>query len=106
MNADDVQPRPGDIVALYDARLKGRKGIQTYEQHIGSVEDALVGVIIDFDPKGKHKIKALQVERGVPGEMSYRCDDLKSGRIVVSPLQRLRLGLIPAGISGWALRWT
>ena len=33
----------------------------------------------------KHKLRVLQVERGVPEEVSYRCDDLKSGRVVVSP---------------------
>ena len=34
----------------------------------------------------KHKLRVLQVERGVPEEVSYRCDDLKSGRVVVSTL--------------------
>jgi hypothetical protein len=43
-----------------------------------------VGVVVDFEVKNKHKVKVLQVERGVPGEVSYRLDDLKSGRAMVS----------------------
>ena len=77
------EPRPGDVVALHDTRLKGRKGIQSYEQHVGSVEDPLVGVIAEYEPKNKRKIKVIQVDRGVIGEISYRLDDVKSGRVVV-----------------------
>ncbi|ORX37347.1 hypothetical protein BD324DRAFT_625771 [Kockovaella imperatae] len=77
------EPRAGDIAAFHDARFKGRKGLSSYEQHVGSVEDPLLGIVVDFDQKGKHKVKVLQVERGVPGEVSYRCDDLKSGRMKV-----------------------
>lgn len=77
-------PRPGDVAALYDARFKGQKGIKGYTQHVGSVEDALVGVVSEYDTRGKHKMRVLQVERGTPDEVSYRLDDLKSGRVVVS----------------------
>ncbi|BEI80594.1 hypothetical protein CcaverHIS002_0111230 [Cutaneotrichosporon cavernicola] len=76
-------PRPGDVAALYDARFKGQKGLKGYTQHVGSVEDALVGVIGEYETKGKHKIRVLHVERGSPDEVSYRLDDLKSGRVVI-----------------------
>lgn len=77
-----VKPRPGDIAAFYDAKLKGKKGLHTYSQHVGSVEEPLVGVISEFEDR-KHKLRVLQVERGVPDEVSYRCEDLKGGKIVV-----------------------
>ncbi|KAK8858659.1 hypothetical protein IAR55_002888 [Kwoniella newhampshirensis] len=77
------EPRPGDIAAFYDARLKGKKGLHTYNQHVGSVEEPLVGVVVEFEER-KHKMRVLQVERGVPEEVSYRCEDLKSGKILVS----------------------
>lgn len=93
------EPRPGDVVALFDARLKGKKGLQGYTQQVGSVEDALVGVIQDFDQKNKHKLRVLQVERGHPEEVSYRLDDLKSGRVVVS-----RVGQWASRLAGWQLR--
>ncbi|KAI9634950.1 uncharacterized protein MKK02DRAFT_37826 [Dioszegia hungarica] len=76
------EPRAGDIAAFYDAKLKGKKGLSSYNQHVGSVEDPLVGVIAESEQK-KHKLRVMQVERGVSEEVSYRCDDLKSGRIVV-----------------------
>nr|ODN93909.1 hypothetical protein L203_00077 [Cryptococcus depauperatus CBS 7841] len=81
------EPRPGDIATFYDAKLKGKKGLHTYSQHVGSVEDPLVGVVSDFEER-KHKLRVLQVERGIPDEVSYRCEDLKSGKIIV-----YRLGL-------------
>jgi len=74
----------GDIAAFHDARFKGRKGLSSYEQHVGSVEEPLLGIVVEFEQKGKHKVRVLQVERGVPEEVSYRLDDLKSGRVVVS----------------------
>ena len=39
--------------------------------------------MVDFETKNKHKVKVLQVERGVPEEVSYRLDDLKTGRVAV-----------------------
>nr|ODN99813.1 hypothetical protein L204_02253 [Cryptococcus depauperatus CBS 7855] len=81
------EPRPGDIATFYDAKLKGKKGLHTYSQHVGSVEDPLVGVVSDFEER-KHKLRVLQVERGIPDEVSYRCEDLKSGKVIVC-----RLGL-------------
>ncbi|ODO10042.1 hypothetical protein I350_02267 [Cryptococcus amylolentus CBS 6273] len=76
------EPRPGDIAAFYDAKLRGKKGLSTYSQHVGSVEEPLVGVVAEFEER-KHKLRVLQVERGVPEEVSYRSEDLKSGRILV-----------------------
>ncbi|KIR75574.1 myosin I binding protein [Cryptococcus deuterogattii CA1014] len=60
----------------------GKKGLHTYSQHVGSVEEPLVGVISEFEDR-KHKLRVLQVERGVPDEVSYRCEDLKGGKVVV-----------------------
>lgn len=80
-------PRAGDVAALYDARFKGQKGLKSYTQQVGSVEDPLVGIVSEYESKGKHKVRVFQVERGVPDEMSYRLDDLKSGRVVVSRRQ-------------------
>lgn len=78
-----IQPRPGDIAAFYDAKLKGKKGLSSYTQNVGSVEEPLLGIVSESETK-KHKLRVLQVERGTPEEVSYRCDDLKSGRVVVS----------------------
>jgi len=57
--------------------------LSSYTQNVGSVEEPLVGIVSESETK-KHKLRVLQVERGVPEEVSYRCDDLKSGRVVVS----------------------
>jgi hypothetical protein len=104
----DLKPRPGDIAAFYDAKLKGKKGLSSYTQNVGSVEEPLVGIVSESETK-KHKLRVLQVERGVPEEVSYRCDDLKSGRVVVSLSSRLRalisqLVLIATGIQTRRLR--
>lgn len=61
------QPRPGDIAAFHDAKLKGKKGLSSYNQHVGSVEEPLVGIISESETKNKHKLRVLQVERGVSG---------------------------------------
>ncbi|WWC70854.1 uncharacterized protein I206_104806 [Kwoniella pini CBS 10737] len=75
-------PRPGDIAAFHDAKLKGKKGLSTYNQHVGSVQEPLIGIVAEFEDR-KHKLRILQVERGVPEEVSYRCEDLKSGKIII-----------------------
>lgn len=66
------------------------------------MEEPLVGIISEVEQK-KHKLRVLQVERGVcpsqfracaplnritadsqaSDEVSYRCDDLKTGRVIV-----------------------
>lgn len=76
---------PGDIIALYDAKLKGHKGLQTYHQHVGEQEPC-VGVIQDFEPK-KAKAKVLQASQSVAHQavdnVSYRLEDLKSGTVKI-----------------------
>lgn len=54
---------PGDIVLLQDAKLKGHKGIHTYNQTVG-VGEPLVGVISEFEPK-KSKIRVFQANQHV-----------------------------------------
>lgn len=76
-------PRPGDIVAIHDGKFKGKKGLSSYHQQVGSIQDPLIAIVHEFDPRNKHKLRCLQVERGVPSEISYRLDDLKSGRVFV-----------------------
>jgi hypothetical protein len=81
--AADVMP--GDVLALYDARLKGHKGIQSYSQHIG-VEEPCVGVVTEIEAK-KFKIRVLQANQHVSQQtiesVSYRLEDLKSGQVKV-----------------------
>lgn len=76
-------PRPGDIVAIHDGKFKGKKGLSSYHQQVGSIQDPLIAIIHEYDLKNKHKLRCLQVERGVPSEISYRLDDLKSGKVFV-----------------------
>lgn len=59
---------PGDIVALYDARFKGHKGIQTYHQTVGAGEP-LVGIVSEFEPK-KSKIRVFQANQHVGQQVS------------------------------------
>jgi hypothetical protein len=47
------------------------------------VQEPLVGVVGEYEAR-KGKMRVLQVERGVLSEVSYRCEDLKRGKIVVS----------------------
>lgn len=64
--ASDIMP--GDVVALYDARLKGHKGIHTYHQTVGAPEP-LVGIISEFEPK-KSKIRVFQANQHVGQQVS------------------------------------
>jgi hypothetical protein len=74
---------PGDVVELKDAKFKGHKGIQSYNQHVGAGEP-LLGVVSEFEPK-KSKVKIFQANQHVGQQtveaVSYRLDDLKSGTI-------------------------
>ncbi|KAH7908826.1 hypothetical protein BJ138DRAFT_1156731 [Hygrophoropsis aurantiaca] len=96
---------PGDIIALYDARLKGHKGIQTYHQSVG-VGEPLIGVVHEFETK-KSKVRVYQANQHVGQQVrglnrfarsfmltsknnlqtvesaSYRLEDLKSGHVKV-----------------------
>jgi hypothetical protein len=76
---------PGDVIALYDAKLKGHKGLQSYSQHVGAQEPC-VGVVSDVEAK-KFKIRALHANQHVSQHavesVSYRLEDLKSGQVKV-----------------------
>ncbi|KAJ7075808.1 hypothetical protein B0H15DRAFT_791412 [Mycena belliarum] len=90
-SAASVQKRlsdimPGDIVVLFDAKLKGHKGLATYTQAVGAGEP-LVGIVSEFEPK-KSKIRVFQANQHVGHQTveaaSYRLEDLKSGIVKVS----------------------
>ncbi|KAH9980039.1 hypothetical protein BGW80DRAFT_1164070 [Lactifluus volemus] len=76
---------PGDVVVLRGARLKGHKGLQSYNMSAGESAPC-VGVVSEFDAK-KVKLKALQANQRVGQatveSVSYRLEDLKSGTIKV-----------------------
>lgn len=59
---------PGDVVALYDAKLKGHKGLTSYHQDVGTGEP-LVGVVSDFEAK-KSKIKVFHANQHVGQQVS------------------------------------
>ncbi|KAJ7094222.1 hypothetical protein C8R43DRAFT_266898 [Mycena crocata] len=89
-SAASVQKRlsdimPGDIVAIFDAKLKGHKGLATYNQTVGAGEP-LVGIVSEFEPK-KSKIRVFQANQHVGHQTveaaSYRLEDLKSGIVKV-----------------------
>ncbi|KAJ7456720.1 hypothetical protein B0H11DRAFT_2065078 [Mycena galericulata] len=89
-SAGSVQKRlsdimPGDIVALFDAKLKGHKGLAAYSQTVGAGEP-LVGIVSEFEPK-KSKIRVFQANQHVGHQtveaVSYRLEDLKSGIVKV-----------------------
>ena len=54
---------PGDIVVVDDAKFKGHKGLQSYNQTVG-VGAPLVGIVSDFEPK-KSKVKVYQANQHV-----------------------------------------
>jgi hypothetical protein len=54
---------PGDVVELYDAKLKGHKGLQSYHQDVGAGEP-LVGIVNEFEVK-KSKVKIFQANQHV-----------------------------------------
>ena len=76
---------PGDIVWMHEAKLKGHKGIQTYNQNVGAGEP-LVGVVGEFESK-KFKIRVFQANQHVGQQtvesVSYRLEDLKSGVVKI-----------------------
>jgi len=76
---------PGDVVELYDAMLKGHKGLQSYHQNVGAGEP-LVGIVNEFEPK-KSKVKMFHANQHVGQQtvesVSYRLEDLKSGVVKI-----------------------
>lgn len=91
-SASSVQRRiadilPGDVIAFWDAKLKGHKGLQTYSQTVGTGENGpLVGVVSEVESK-KCKVRVWQANQHVGQQtvenVSYRLEDLKSGVVKV-----------------------
>ncbi|KAI0337466.1 hypothetical protein BDW22DRAFT_1339769 [Trametopsis cervina] len=82
---------PGDIITVHDAKLKGHKGLQIYNQTVGSGEPVFA-IIGDFEVK-KSKVKAFQANQHVGHDsvesVSYRLEDLKSGSVKVCPVYQI-----------------
>ena len=82
-NGSTIQRRvsdimPGDVVALYDAKLGGRKGLTGYHQQAGSAGEPLVGIVSEFEPK-KSKIKVFQANQHVGQQQVSIFDDWYTG---------------------------
>ncbi|KAJ9100021.1 hypothetical protein QFC19_005839 [Naganishia cerealis] len=75
---DDIQI--GDIVVLHDVKLKGKKGLLSYTQQAGSVQEPVFAICSHVDDK-KTKIKVYQYDRGHPDNVTYRLDDVQSGLV-------------------------
>ncbi|KIK41035.1 hypothetical protein CY34DRAFT_86122 [Suillus luteus UH-Slu-Lm8-n1] len=78
---------PGDVIAFWDAKLKGHKGLHTYSQTVGAGENSpLVGVVSEVESK-KSKVRVWQANQHVGQQtvenVSYRLEDLKSGVVKV-----------------------
>ncbi|KAG1768504.1 hypothetical protein EDD22DRAFT_872083 [Suillus occidentalis] len=78
---------PGDVIAFWDAKLKGHKGLHTYSQTVGAGENGpLVGVVSEVESK-KSKVRVWQANQHVGQQtvenVSYRLEDLKSGVVKV-----------------------
>jgi len=55
---------PGDVIALYDAKMKGHKGFAGYSIVVGSAEEPLLGIVSDFNASGKRvKVKVFAVNQ-------------------------------------------
>ncbi|KAG1723027.1 uncharacterized protein EDB91DRAFT_1240155 [Suillus paluster] len=78
---------PGDVIAFWDAKLKGYKGLHAYTQTVGIGENGpLVGVVSEVEGK-KSKVRVWQANQHVGQQtvenVSYRLEDLKSGHVKV-----------------------
>ena len=83
-NGSAVQRRvsdimPGDVVALYDAKLGGRKALTSYHLEVGGSGEPLVGIVSEFETK-KSKIKVFQANQHVGQQVGIFND-----RYTVSP---------------------
>lgn len=71
---------PGDIIALYDAKMKGHKGFAGYSIVVGSVDEPLLGIVSEFSASGKKvKVKVFavnQLPNAYPVSSSF---DVKTG---------------------------
>ena len=55
---------PGDIIALYDAKMKGHKGLASYSVLVGGADEPLLGIVSEFSVSGKKvKVKAFAVNQ-------------------------------------------
>ena len=54
---------PGDVIVVSEAKFKGHKGLQSYNQTVG-VGAPLIGIISDFEAK-KSKVKVYQANQHV-----------------------------------------
>jgi hypothetical protein len=55
---------PGDVIALYDAKMKGHKGLASYSIVVGSAGEPLLGIVSEFSVSGKKvKVKAFAVNQ-------------------------------------------
>lgn len=59
---------PGDVIVVSEAKFKGHKGLQSYNQSAG-VGEPLVGIIGDFETK-KSKVKVYQANQHVGQQVS------------------------------------
>lgn len=59
---------PGDIIVLFDAKLKGHKGLHTYQQHVGTGGDPVWGIVSEFEMK-KSKARAYQANQHVGAQV-------------------------------------
>ena len=66
---------PGDVIAFWDAKLKGHKGLHQYTQTVGTASTTsgaggpLVGIVSEFDGK-KSKVKVWQANQHVGQQVS------------------------------------
>ncbi|KAJ8593088.1 hypothetical protein M405DRAFT_732086 [Rhizopogon salebrosus TDB-379] len=101
--ASSVQRRvaeimPGDVIAFWDAKLKGHKGLHTYSQTVGAGSNGpLLGVVSEVEGK-KSKVRVWQANQHVGQQtvenVSYRLEDLKSGNVKVRDCLRLLRALL------------
>ncbi|TFY61861.1 hypothetical protein EVJ58_g4244 [Rhodofomes roseus] len=76
---------PGDIIVIQEAKFKGHKGLQSYNQTAG-VGEPLYAIVCDHEVK-KSKVKVFQANQHVGQQtvesVSYRLEDLKSGSVKI-----------------------
>jgi len=55
---------PGDVVEIHDAKFKGHKGLQTYQQTVGGSGELVSGIVAEFETK-RSKIRVFQANQHV-----------------------------------------
>jgi len=55
---------PGDIIEIHDARFKGHKGLQTYQQTVGGSGEIVSGIVAEFETK-RSKARVFQANQHV-----------------------------------------